>query len=172
MRGWDVGTGTADLKAAPAAKGRRSGAGANIEPPTIDSLPELSQQQLDELFSGSPAGPTPSGVAEGVAIIAPGTPIATALQPLLRLSWQGKVFYPKRSDLLNRVGPFGILLARAQVYRDASWVDGREAIILDYSMASLPFRAIRDEVREVAPGLYLGVVFWIGTKTINFALQF
>jgi hypothetical protein len=51
-------------------------------------------------------------------------------------------------------------------------MDGREAIVLDYSVSSLPFRAIRDEIREVAPGLYLGVVYWVGTKTINFALQF
>ncbi len=44
--------------------------------------------------------------------------------------------------------------------------------MLDYSVSSLPFRAIRDEIREVAAGLYLGVVFGVGSKTINFALQF
>ncbi|HWF73554.1 MAG TPA: hypothetical protein VG186_09430, partial [Solirubrobacteraceae bacterium] len=134
--------------------------------------PHLSQPELDALFAGSPAGPTPAGVADGTAIVAPGTAVATALQPLLHLAWRGKVFYPDRGDLLNRIGPFGLLFARAQVYRDASWVDGGEAIVLDYSMAALPFRAVRDEIREVAPGLYLGVVFWVGTKSINFSLEF
>jgi hypothetical protein len=132
----------------------------------------MSQRELDDLFSGSPAGPTPVGVADGTAIVAPGTPIASGLQPLLHLVWRGKVFYPERSDLLYRIGPFGVLFARAQVYRDASWVDGREAIVLDYSMSALPFRAVRDEIREVASGLYLGVVFWVGSKAINFALEF
>ena len=139
---------------------------------TLGSLSRMSQRELDELFSGSVAGPTPTGVGEGRAIVAPGTPIGAGLQPLLHLAWRGKVFYPERHDLLNRIGPLGVLLARAHVYRDASWVDGREAIVLDYSVSSLPFRAIRDEIREVAVGLYLGVVFWVGSKTINFALQF
>jgi hypothetical protein len=135
-------------------------------------LPRMSQDELDALFSRSAAGPTPSGIGDGIAIVAPGTPVAAALVPLIRLAWQGKIFYPEQADLLNRVGPFGLLVARARVYRDASWMDGREAIVLDYSVGSLPFRAIRDEIREVAPDLYLGVVYWVGAKTINFSLRF
>lgn len=143
-------------------------------PPVIGpaDLPRMSQEELDALFSRSAAGPTPTGVGDGIAIVAPGTPVAARLVPLIHLAWQGKVFYPEQADLLNRVGPFGLLLARARVYRDASWMDGREAIVLDYSVSSLPFRAIRDEIREVAPGLYLGVVYWVGAKTINFSLRF
>jgi hypothetical protein len=135
-------------------------------------LPRMSQQEIDALFSRSSAGPMPSGVADGIAIVAPGTPIAGGLVSLLHLAWRGKVFYHEQDDLLNRVGPFGLLIARARVYRDTSWLDGREAIVLDYSVSSLPFRAVRDEIREVAPGLYLGVVYWVATKTINFSLQF
>jgi hypothetical protein len=138
----------------------------------LASLGEMPQRRLDDLFSSSEAGPTPAGVSEGRAIVAPGTMLGAGLQPLLHLAWRGKVFYPERRALLNRVGPLGILIARAEVYRAASLVDGREAIILDYSVSSLPFRAIRDEMREVGPGLYLGVVYWVGSKTINFGLQF
>lgn len=147
---------------------------ASAAPAVIGSndLPRMSQQELDALFSRSPAGPTPSGVAAGSAIVAPGTRIAPGLVSLLHLAWRGKVFYPEQADLLNRVGPFGLLIARARVYRDASWMDKRETIVLDYSVSSLPFRAVRDEIREVAPGLYLGVVYWVGAKTINFSLQF
>jgi hypothetical protein len=147
---------------------------AGIAPSVIGpvDLPRMSQDELDALFSRSAAGPTPSGIGDGIAIVAPGTPVAAALVPLIRLAWQGKIFYPEQADLLNRVGPFGLLVARARVYRDASWMDGREAIVLDYSVGSLPFRAIRDEIREVAPGLYLGVVYWVGAKTINFSLRF
>ena len=31
---------------------------------------------------------------------------------------------------------------------------------------------VRDEIREVSPGTYLGIVFFDGQKTINFVLQF
>ena len=147
---------------------------SSTAPPALApaDLPRMSQQELDALFSRSPAGPTPSGVADGIAIVAPGTPIAGGLVALLHLAWQGKVFYSEQGDLLNRVGPLGLLIARARVYRDTSWMDGREAIVLDYSVSSLPFRAVRDEIREVAPGVYLGVVYWVAAKTINFSLQF
>jgi hypothetical protein len=164
-----VGTGTATATEA-ATNSHTARAPTGIS--RFAELRSLSQLQLDTLFSSSPAGPTPAGVADGMAIVAPGTPIASAVQPLLHLAWRGKVFYPERGDLLNRIGPFGVLFARAQVYRGTSWVDGNEAIILDYSLSALPFRAVRDEIREVASGLYLGVVFWVGTKTINFALDF
>jgi hypothetical protein len=150
----------------------RTTTGRSGAKPTLASLGRMSQRKLDDLFSSRPAGPSPSGVGTGKAIVAPGTRVGPRLQPLLHLAWRGKVFYPERGDLLNRIGPLGLLLARAQVYRDASWLDGREAIVLDYSISSLPFRPIRDEIREVAPGLYLGVVFWDGAKTINFALEF
>ena len=80
---------------------------------TAAALAQLSQVELDDLFSGSPAGPTPAGVADGTAIVAPGTPVAAGLVRLLRLAWRGKVFYPERGDLLNRIGPLGVLFARA-----------------------------------------------------------
>jgi hypothetical protein len=156
--------------ATPSGKRKLSSAAPPVLAPA--DLPRMSQQELDALFSRSPAGPTPSGVADGVAIVAPGTPIAPGLVRLLHLAWQGKVFYPEQADLLNRVGPFGLLIARARVYREDSWIDDKPAIVLDYSVSSLPFRAVRDEIREVAPGLYLGVVYWVGRKTINFSLQF
>lgn len=156
---------------ASASTRRRLASAASVVDGPSD-LPRMSQQELDALFSRSPAGPTPSGVGDGTAIVAPGTPIALGLMPLLHLAWRGKVFYPEQDDLLNRVGPFGLLIARARVYRDVSWMDKRETIVLDYSVSSLPFRAVRDEIREVSPGLYLGVVYWVGTKTINFSLQF
>ena len=49
---------------------------------------------------------------------------------------------------------------RAKVYKEASWFDGKETIVLDYSKTSFVARKVRDEIREVAPGLYLGLVFW------------
>jgi hypothetical protein len=136
------------------------------------ALLRMSQQELDDLFRASPAGPIPKGIASGEAIVFPGTPLAGALAPTLGLLWRGKVFFPKGKDLLNRILPFGLRAVRAQVYRQDSWFDQREAIILDYSKTSVFAHYIRDEIREVAPSLYLGIVYWGHTKTINFALDF
>jgi hypothetical protein len=132
----------------------------------------MSQKELDDLFRASDAGPIPKGVANGEAIVLPGTPLAAPLAPALGLLWRGKVFFPKGKDLLNRILPFGLRAIRAEVYREASWFDQREAIILDYSKTSVLAHYIRDEIREVAPKLYLGIVYWGHTKTINFALDF
>lgn len=43
-----------------------------------------------------------------------------------------------------------------------SLVDGRETIVLDYEQPGNPafVRKIHDEIREVAPGLYLGPAMW------------
>jgi len=58
------------------------------------------------------------------------------------------------------------------VYKGKSWFDNKECIVLDYSKTSLLAKHIRDEIRQIGPGLYLGVVFWDQTRTLNFALQF
>jgi hypothetical protein len=137
-----------------------------------EKLLKMNQRQLDELFSSSPAGATPEGVADGTVIAGAGTPAAKALAPLLGLAWRGKVFYPHKHDLLNRILPISLRAVRAKVYRDTSLFDGKEAIILDYGKTSLLAHSVRDEIREVAPGLYLGIVYIRRMKTINFVLSF
>ncbi len=132
---------------------------AKKPPLDVPQLLKMSQGELDALFSASAPGPTPTGVASGTVIAAAGTPAAGPLASVLGLAWRGKVFYPAEHDLLNRVLPLGVQLVRAKVYREESWFDGQEAIILDYSKTSLLAHSIRDEIRRVAPGLYLGIVY-------------
>ena len=59
----------------------------------------------------------------------------------------------------------------AKVYRDASWMDGKETIVIDYSRTSFFAKKIRDEIREVEPGVYLGKVWWGKTRILDFALS-
>ena len=128
--------------------------------------------QLDRLFRASPAGPIPQGDTVGTALIAPGTALSPILARLIRVwLWQGKVFDPVAGTLRNKITLFGIRAIVANVYKAASWVDGRECIVLDYSQSALLVRGIRDEIREVAPGQYLGVVFVGRVKVLHFALQ-
>ncbi len=144
---------------------------------------KLSSDQLDEIFRNSTPGDLPVGEGEGTAIIAPGTPISDPIAKFVHLfSWKGKAFErdpvdPQRGTLKNRLLLLGTKAIIAQVYKGESWFDGKECIVLDYSHTSLVAQWIRDEIREVSPGVYLGVVFWgkekeAGHKLIHFALKF
>lgn len=140
---------------------------------TLTDMTTMSQGELDDIFRRSPMGDLPDGDALGTAIVAPGTELTGVTLILTRwLAWQGKVFYRARGYLLNKVGPLGFHLIKARVYVAPSWFDGQPAIILDYSKTSLIAHKVRDEIREVSPGTYLGIVFYDGLKTINFVLQF
>jgi hypothetical protein len=140
---------------------------------TVVSLLDMSHDELDNLFRASPPGPIPTGEGDGTVIFAPDTPASDVAAKLAHLiAWKGKVFDPERGELRNEIGPTGALAIRAKVYYADSWFDQKEAIILDYSETSLVAHWIRDEIRLVAPGLYLGIVYWDDNKILNFSLQF
>jgi hypothetical protein len=126
-----------------------------------NKLLAMSQAQLDDLFRSSPAGDIPSGSANGTAIIAPGTRYSADIAEIINhFGWQGKVFDAANGTLKNRILAFGVEAIIAKVYKDASWLDGKECIVLDYSQTSIVAQRIRDEIRLVSPGFYLGKVYW------------
>ena len=140
---------------------------------TIPQLMKMSQTELDDLFKASPAGPIPNGEAEGTAIIAPGTELEGFAAKLIHFfAWQGKVFDAQKGELRNKISPFGLKAIVAKVYKSASWFDNKECIVLDYSQTSLVARDIRDEIRQVGDGVYLGIVYVGKKKLIDFALKF
>jgi hypothetical protein len=139
----------------------------------VQQLLDMTQQQLDELFTASPAGDIPSGEAEGTAIIAPGTRYTESIAKMVNFfGWQGKVFDPEHGVLKNKVSPFGIQAIVAQVYKDDSWLDQKECVVLDYSKTSVVAHWIRDEIRLISPGFYLGKVYWGKERLIDFCLRF
>jgi hypothetical protein len=139
----------------------------------VPQLLKMSQAQLDELFTDSAAGDIPNGEAEGTAIIAPGTSYSPEIASFINhFAWQGKNFDAKNGVLKNRILPFGINAILAKVYKGTSWLDGKECIVLDYSETSLVAHWIRDEIRQIGPGLYLGKVYWEKKRLIDFALTF
>lgn len=140
---------------------------------TASQLLGLSKQELDDLFSSSPAGDIPNGEGDGKAIIAPGTPFCAKIASLINIfGWQGKSFDAAHGTLTNRILAFGLNAIVAEVYKGASWLDNKECIVLDYSKTSLVAEHVRDEIREVGPGTYLGLVYWDRDRTIHFSLQF
>ena len=139
----------------------------------VDQLLTMSQEQLDDLFKKSPAGKIPDGEGDGTAIVAPGTKFSPIVARFIsHFAWQGKVFDAKNGVLKNRILPFGLNAIIAKVYKGPSWLDGKECIVLDYSETSTIAQWIRDEIREIQPGLYLGKVYWDKTRLIDFAIQF
>jgi hypothetical protein len=133
----------------------------------------MSRQQLDDLFGSSPAGDIPNGPADGTAIIAPGTVYSASIAAVINhFGWQGKVFDAANGMLKNRITMFGVEAIIAKVYAGPSWLDGKECIALDYSQTSIVAERVRDEIRLISPGFYLGVVYWGKKRLIDFCLQF
>ncbi len=115
----------------------------------------------------------PTAKREGTAIIAPGTAGSAEIASLVNIfAWQGKTFDAAHGTLMNRISVFGVNAIVAEVYKAASWFDNKECIVLDYSKTSLVAKHIRDEIREIGPGVYLGLVYWDKKRTIHFALEF
>lgn len=138
---------------------------------TLDDLMEMTQAQLDDAYRNAPSGEIPDGDTTGTGIVLPGTWLERMIARFIRWAvWQGKVFDARQGALINKVSVAGIHAIRAKVYKDASWLDGKECIVIDYSKTSVIARKVRDEIREVAPGLYLGKVYWGKKRLIDFAL--
>lgn len=139
----------------------------------VPQLLQMSSADLDALFSNSPAGDIPDGSAKGTAIIAPGVKFSAEIAEFVSLfAWQGKTFDAKKGVLRNRILPIGLNAIVATVYKDRSWLDNKECIVLDYSETSLVAHWIRDEIRLISPECYLGRVYWDRKPLIHFCLQF
>ncbi len=140
---------------------------------TVDQISRMSPAEVDELFRKGTTGPIPHGDATGTAIFKPGSASERVVQRLVRMvAWQGKVVNSEARELQNKILPAGVHAITADVYWDRSWFDGKECIVLDYSKRSVVARYIRDEIRKVAPRLYLGLVYWNHTRLIYFTLEF
>jgi hypothetical protein len=143
-------------------------------PVTAEALMRLGQAQLDELMAKAEPGPLPDGAAVGIANRDPGSSFGGFTRGFFKGLWEGKTFDRANGTLTNRTA-FG-RTGSARVYHGVSKVDGKPCIVFDYSKSdNLLARHVYDEVRLVAPGLYLGIAYLrVPTfhKWIYFALQF
>ena len=139
----------------------------------VAQLLTMTQKELDDLFTASPSGDIPDGPAKGTAIIAPDTRYSATIAEVVNLfGWQGKVFDAQKGVLKNSITLFHVQAIVAKVYKGASWLDGKECIVLDYSDTSIVAHYVRDEIRLIGPGFYLGKVYWKKDRLIDFCLQF
>ncbi|MBI3566209.1 MAG: hypothetical protein HY079_13520 [Elusimicrobia bacterium] len=131
---------------------------------------------LEALYRAAEAGALPDGESMGSATGFPGTLVGRIQEDLFGIFWQGKVFDRAQGRLINKI--LGGKHVQAKVFYGPSWLDGKESVIIDYQDTSALARGIRDEIREVAPGLYLGFAYQRGDHgetpraDILFALDF
>lgn len=123
---------------------------------TADQLTRMTTEQLLDLYRTAPAAAIPPGKLAGRALVRPGGRFSPALSRAAGLVWQGKVF-GEDATVVNRF--FGVRVIRARVYHGESWLDGGPTLVLDHRETSRIYARFRDEIREIAPGLYLGLMY-------------
>ncbi|HEY3002594.1 MAG TPA: hypothetical protein VGJ44_09595 [Kribbellaceae bacterium] len=144
-----------------------------VVPTSSAELVSRTRRQLGERFHAASAGPVPRGRGRGTVLLGTGGAVARAAAAIsYALVWRGKIVDPRAGRLKNLIGPISFPAIVAAVYPDNSWYDGEPCIVLDYAKTSFVAKAVRDEIREVSPGVYLGLVFLGGKHVLDFALDF
>jgi hypothetical protein len=124
--------------------------------PTLEDLAGRSWPDLAALYATLPAGPLPLGYYRGRPVYDPATAGGPTRDDLVSRLWFGKLFLAD-GTLINQWR--GVQAVKAVVGPGTSWVDGGPAVVMDYRGSSLVWARVRDEMRAVRPGLYLGRMF-------------
>lgn len=122
----------------------------------LDWLASMSSCQLEALYRAASPGAIPCGRTRGKAIYCANEPLVRLKSATVGCIWRGKVFIPD-GTLVNQWT--GVRAIRAHVYEGTSWFDGGPAIVMDYQGISHVWNDVRDEIREVCPGVYLGLMY-------------
>ena len=127
---------------------------ASLQSP--DQLVRMKESELIALYKSAEPGPIPTGYTPGLAILKPGSFSTVRVSKLISATaWQGK-YFPDDGTMINKT--FGLKAIKANVYPGISWLDGGPSTIFDYYDRSKIAARYRDEVREVSPGIYLGIM--------------
>jgi hypothetical protein len=131
---------------------------AAAAPLCLEQLACMNWCELEQLYRQATPGTIPVGYLCGRAIYCPGAPLSPARSKVSQSVWQGKHFCPADGTLINQ-WCLGMRAVRARVCYGQSWLDGQPSIVMDYRGMSHVWGNVRDEIREVAPGLYLGLMY-------------
>jgi hypothetical protein len=128
---------------------------------TPECLVHMGKDELEALYRKAPAAPVLDGYFAGRS---------TKLPHATGLVWKGKQFCAADMTIVNH-WCLGLTAIKANVYPGESWLDGKPALIMDYRGSSKVWHNVRDELREVCPGLYLGIMYReqkCGPKLVQF----
>lgn len=115
----------------------------------------LSPEQLRCLFQGAELGPVPCGSFEGETAFVPTERCHRVRSCLANTLWQGKQFGP--GTMINRWAA-GAEAVPGRVSSGCSLLDGRPCHVIEYRGQAHIWKDIRDEIRQIEPGFYLGVM--------------
>lgn len=124
--------------------------------PPCRNLQGLSAGELEQLYAQADAGSFPAGCLRGRVLVLTGTRMPRLKACAFNLAWKGKCFEPD-GRFINRWPGFQALPSRANP--GPSWYDGRPSLLMEYPAGTPLFANLHDEIREVAPGLYLGRLY-------------
>lgn len=124
---------------------------------TMKDLQQMSECELAALYASSDVGTPFSGPMDGKILL-----ITDAKCPKLRakfqnIAWKGKNAQPDGTFVNRWVGGIEKIGSRYEIA--PSWIDGKPAIVVEYPSDTKLLWNMRDEVRQVAPGLYMGPIF-------------
>lgn len=153
---------------------------------TLEALSRMSEGALEDAYRWSE---TPSDVEglngalsgrlltlSGPLGVGPARRLTRRIACSRRFPWEGKTFQSwasARGSGVNRVRLLGERLwFHFETRLAPSALDGEPCIVLDYGgdQNPWPVRQVRDELRQVAPGLWMGPATFRGVVLLYFAL--
>jgi hypothetical protein len=123
---------------------------------TVCALKQMTACELEALFNSASPGQMPSGWVPGELLILTDFPMPRISEALAHRYWQGKQIEPDGS-FINQFKYRQRFASKAVIA--PSLYDGKPAIVMAYPPRTPFFGNIRDEFREVSPGLYLGRIY-------------
>jgi hypothetical protein len=145
---------------------------------TLDTLAAMSFAELEALYRAAPAPASmkhADGALRGRMLAIKGVERGLRGRFVRRFAasrsfvWEGKTFKATddaRGHGHNRIAVKNVLgrqnLFPFETRIDRSEIDARPTLVLDYELAVNPpyIRKVHDEIRELAPGLFLGPAMW------------
>ena len=122
---------------------------------TVERLRTMTTSQIEQVFETLPANPPiPNGPAAGYGWLdASASPVT--IQNLIHPIWQGKTLFNLFGTHIVEDLFVGLPVAPGVAHYTTSSIDGRRALMFDWTAYS-PFY---DEVRMIEPGVYVGFAF-------------
>lgn len=125
-------------------------------PTCLEDLEHLAPNQLQYLFMQGNLEHQLVGTARGRLLYLTDDKLPRIKVRLANSLWRGKTAEPDGAFVNRWIG--GVNRIDSHYVVGPSWIDGRPAIIMEYAPDTKLFWNMHDELREIAPGLYMGPV--------------
>ena len=125
-------------------------------PVTLAQLRKMNECELTRLFESAAPGELPTGYGRGHVIRMTDAKLPRVQARAFGLAWKGKHFEADGA-FINQFAGFKALPGNVEL--GASSHDGKPCIVTQYPPGTPVFGNTWDELRQVAPGLYLARLY-------------